>query len=58
MEKIPVFLKCCCSLKTSLFVLFNATAESVKNVGTFLFLKNVGTHFLQCDLRKKLCQTY
>ena len=35
-----VFLKCCCSLKTSPYVMFNASAESVNY---FLFLKNVET---------------
>ena len=38
-----------CSLKTSLFVLFNATAESVN---CSFFLKNLETHFCKCDLQK------
>ena len=43
------FLECCCSLKTSLFVLFNATAESVSSS---LFLKNVETHFCNVICKK------
>ena len=41
-KNYTVFLKCCCSLKASFFVLFNATAESVN---CSIFLKNVETHF-------------
>ena len=38
-----------CNLKTSLFVLFNATAESVN---CSLFLKNLGTHFCNVTCKK------
>ena len=48
-KNYTVFLKRCCSLKSSLFVLFNATVESVN---CFLFLKNVETHFCSV-IRKK-----
>ena len=41
-------------LKKSLFVLFNAAAESVN---FSLFLKKLEKLFLQCDLQKKLRQT-
>ena len=36
-KKCNVFLKCCCSLKISLFILFNVTTEFVN---CSLFLKN------------------
>ena len=48
-KKHPVFIKCCCNLKTSLFVLFNATVESVNGS---LFLKNLETHFSNVTCKK------
>ena len=48
MEKIHCALKVLLLVKTSLFVLFNAAAESVN---CSLFLKNLETHF--CDVTCK-----
>ena len=48
-KKYTVLLKCCCNLKTSLFVLFNATTESVN---CSLFLKNLETHFNNVTCKK------
>ena len=48
-KKHTVFLKCCCNLKTSVIVLFNATAESVNGP---LFLKNLETQFCNVTCKK------
>ena len=48
-KKYIVLPKCCCSLQTSLFVSFNATAESVN---CSLFLKNLETHFCNVTCKK------
>ena len=48
-KKYTVFLKCCCTLKTSLFVIFNATAESVNCSN---FLKNLETYFCNVICKK------
>ena len=54
-KKYAAFLKCCCNLKTSLFVLFNATAEFMI---CSLFPEKSRNTFLQRDLQKKLCQNH
>ena len=48
MEKYTVFLKCCRSSKSSVFVMFNATAEYVN----YSLLKNVKTHFCNVICKK------
>ena len=53
-KKHTVFLRCCCNLKTSLFVLFNATAESMNRS---LFLKNLETHFCNVTCEKNFVKT-
>ena len=54
-KNCTVFLKCYCSLKTSLFVLFNATAESVN---CCFFLKNVETHFCNVICKKNFVKYF
>ena len=54
-KKYAAFLKCCCNLKTSPFVLFNATAEFMI---CSLFPEKSRNTFLQRDLQKKLCQNH
>ena len=49
MEKILCITKVLLQAKTSLLVLFNATAESVN---CFFFLEKSRNKFLQCDLQK------
>ena len=46
---LTVFLKCCSNLKISLFVLYNATAESMN---CSLLLKNLETHFCNVTCKK------
>ena len=48
-KKYTVFIKSCCNLITSLFLLLIATAESVS---CSLFLKNLEKTALQFDLQK------
>ena len=55
-KKYTVFLRCCCNLKKSCFVLFNATAEFMN---CSLFSEKSRDAFLQRDLqKKKLCQNH
>ena len=49
MEKYTVSFKSCCNLKKTLFVLFNATAESVN----CSFLKNLEKYFCSLSYKKK-----
>ena len=48
LKKYTVFLKSCCNLKTSLFVLFDAMAESMN----CSLLKNLETHFCNVICKK------
>ena len=48
-KKCVVFLKCCCKVKASLFVLFNAMAESMN---CSLFSKNLETYFYVVTFKK------
>ena len=55
MRKYTVFVKSCCNLTKSLFVLFDAAAESMN---CSLFLKNLKKRFCNNDSQKKLRQAY
>ena len=49
-KKHTVSIKSCCNFKKYIFVLLNATAESLN---CSVFLKNVKKKFLQFDVQKK-----
>ena len=53
-KKYTMSIKSCCNLKKSLFVLLNATAESVN---CSLILKHIEKHFYDLTYKKKLRQT-